>query len=152
MDSIDRVPVNYSDFAKSKDQVDPQSLTYSNNNNSGTLEDHLRSKPDPNQDLVDIVEPEGCIFEADDGVPLLLVITKSQPMKLKACPPFSIHCPISQRIHFFRRILQTQVLSSRSIFPSTRDEKKETTFNSLTAQCSILDRPTTVYGGPLGSW
>ena len=112
----------------------------------------MRSKPDPNQDLVNIEEPEGCIFEADNGVPLLLVITKSQPRNLKACPPFSIHCPISQRFGFFRRKLQTLVLSSPSIFPSTRDEKKETTFNSLKVQCSIQDRPTIVYGGPWGSW
>lgn len=88
-DSIDRVPANYSEFAKSRDHVDPQSLTYSNTNNTGPFAKRLRGKPDPNQDLVDIDEPEGCIFEADEGVPILLLITKLQSKELQVPWHFS---------------------------------------------------------------
>ncbi len=84
--SIDRVPADYKAYGKAKDKVDPHSLTYSNLENVGAFEKHMHQKPDPRCDLVELDEPEGCVFEADRGVPLLILITKLQSEKLKVGP------------------------------------------------------------------
>ena len=42
----------------------------------------MRQKPSTEHGLVEIDEPEGCIFEADKGVPVLVLITKLQSEQL----------------------------------------------------------------------
>jgi hypothetical protein len=53
-------------------------MTYSNNNNVGSFKDWLRKPPHPGPDRVLLRHPDGCTFEADRGVPLVLVVTKLQ--------------------------------------------------------------------------
>jgi hypothetical protein len=51
----------------------------------------LRVKPHPDGILLVIDAPDGCIFEADYGVPVLLLITKLQSKELQV--PFLISNP-----------------------------------------------------------
>lgn len=68
--------------------MDPDSLTYSSHENIGAFGKYMRQKPSTEHGLVEIDEPEGCIFEADKGVPVLVLITKLQSEQLKVDPFF----------------------------------------------------------------
>jgi hypothetical protein len=90
-DLLDFVPVDYHHFAQQKDKVDPDSLTYSNDKDLGRLKNYMKRQPDPHRGLVDLDHPDGCIFEAERGVPLYLLVTKLQSEELKVCMvPFSV--------------------------------------------------------------
>jgi hypothetical protein len=80
--SVDQVHADYRKFAQSRDQVDPQSLTYSNDNDGGSFRHYMRVPPDLNAPLDVINSPDGCIFEGDYGVPMVLLVTKLQSERL----------------------------------------------------------------------
>jgi hypothetical protein len=80
--SVDQVHADYREFAQSRDQVAPQSLTYSNDNDGGSFRRYMRVQPDLNAPLDVINSPDGCIFEADYGVPVILVVTELQSESL----------------------------------------------------------------------
>lgn len=101
----DRVPVDFTTFAAERDEVHPESHTYSNQKNTGPLWDHIRHKPsDDGKDgkrskhskrakppkrrdiqLKDLVERQGCVFEADKGAPTVLLITETQDDPFQVC-------------------------------------------------------------------
>jgi len=89
----DTVPVDYAAFARKRDKVHPNSLTYSSEEKIGTFWKHMRHKRGSDGKLPkrrdiqpkDLVEREGCIFEADKGVPLMLLLTKLQREQLQVC-------------------------------------------------------------------
>jgi hypothetical protein len=84
--------VDYLAYARARDQVDPDSLTYSNKNTPGTFENHMRHKPPAGHTPEELDEAEGCMFEADRGVGLMLKITKLQPEPLKV----RAHYPVAK--------------------------------------------------------
>ena len=115
----DRVPVDYATYAKAKDKVDPTSLTYSNEEKVGSLKNHIHQEQDPPSSLVDIDEPEGCIFEADGGLPLLILVTKLQSKKLQV----GLHHLSSPSWHprplSYQSLLQDDVVRAGSEFSQT---------------------------------
>jgi hypothetical protein len=58
----------------------------------------MERHPDPQRGLVHLNHPNGCIFEANRGVPLYLLVTKLQSEELKVCSPL-IHPPFSHKIY-----------------------------------------------------
>ena len=50
----------------------------------------MHQKPSPGHELGDIDEPEGCIFEAGKGVPVLILVTKLQSEELQVSLYLSI--------------------------------------------------------------
>src|SRR5260370_37426680 len=99
----DRVPVDYATYAKSKDKV-------------GSLKNHILQEQDPSPSLVDIDEPEGCIFEADGGLPLLILVTKLQSKKLQVGPH---HLSPSWQPLSHQSLLQDDVVKAGSEFSQT---------------------------------
>ena len=80
------MPADYRLFAKAKDSIDPNSLTYSGSKKVGTFEYHMCQKPDPKVEPTLLDEPEGFIIEADGGAPITLMATKCQQEELKVSP------------------------------------------------------------------
>jgi len=65
---------------------------------------------------VDIDEPEGCIFEADGGLPLLILVTKLQSKKLQVGPH---HLSPSWQPLSHQSLLQDDVVKAGSEFSQT---------------------------------
>lgn len=129
--------MNYGEFARRRDHVDPASLTYSSNNSTGTFVEHMRARPDPDRDLVDLDEPEGCIFEADYGVPLLLLITLLQSEELKVpqhFSPFPLPIAFQTAESHEERLFQDKICWSGSefsfIFPFDKGRLQRDDFQS----------------------
>ena len=81
-DFLDFAPVDYHHFAKLRDQVDPRSPTYSNNNDTGPLKAYMKRQPDPERGLVDLNHPDGCIFALffdQNSIPRIQKLTKKNP-------------------------------------------------------------------------
>ena len=145
--------MDYLTFALDRDKVDPDSLTYSNNNKTGTFQEHMRQDMSSNGDLQDLDEPEGCVFEADKGVLLLLSITQLQSEQLQARPrsqfkfKFNVSEMISTRAGWLRG-----VLVSPGPTHLTSTGPSVITSRSLTNQCSNKARLITACGGQRVNW
>ena len=149
---LDRVPADFKAFAEVKDRVDPKSKTYSNPKNIGTLKNFMRQKPSPGLELVDIDEPEGCIFEADKGVPVLILVTKLQSEELQVSLYLSVSNFYNQSNHCSRRRSLWQVVNSPGPTPSIDRGQNVMISANLRGLNSSLARLITVSGGPLVNW
>ena len=147
-DFLDFAPVDYHHFAKLRDQVDPRSPTYSNNNDTGPLKAYMKRQPDPERGLVDLNHPDGCIFEAERGVPLLLLVTKLQSEELKVGPPFP-SALLSQNV--LRQGWRTRGADSPSNSPSMMGASKGMIGLSPTTPSFFQGKLIMACGGPWGS-
>jgi hypothetical protein len=129
--------------------VDPHSLTYSNNNNVGPLKNYMKRQPDLQCGLVDLDHPDGCIFEAERGVPLVLQVTKLQSEELKVSwPPFP-STVLSQSL--LSEGWRTAGPNSPLNFPSMKPASKGTIGLNLTTPSFYLGKLITACGGQWGS-
>jgi hypothetical protein len=142
------VPIDYLAYARARDKVDPNSLTYSTKERVGTFKKHMRHRPSSDDKLEDLDEPEGTLFEADKGVALMLLITKLQCERLKVGPhrPFSKFNQNAKDLT--RRTSPVRDPNSPGLTPSARRGPSVRTSSSLMGQYSYLARLITASGGP----
>ena len=100
---VDYMPIDYASFSNAKDKVDPLSPTYLNTEDVGMFSEHMREGLDPKKDLVDLDKLEGTLFEGDNSIPLLLLITKLQTAEYQVCPQSPSNDKLQFTIYFSSR-------------------------------------------------